>query len=103
MRLDVCVNIPQRPPRCRKRGLRQIDHPGVAPNEQLRRVEHLQAAGQITRVERLCGAGFTMETFRMTPEAKVWHGLLRDLWLHVASRELLPPATGAASVREARG
>jgi len=52
--------------------------------------------------DRLCGAGFAMETFGMTPKGTVWHGLLRDLWLYVASRQFLRRATGEAGVREAR-
>ena len=53
--------------------------------------------------ERLGGVGFAMETFRMTPEETVWHGLLRDLRLYVAFRELLPRAVGAAAAPEAPG
>ena len=53
--------------------------------------------------ERLCGLGFARETFPMTPEEKVWHGLLPALWLDAACRKLRPPAARAAGVGEARG
>jgi hypothetical protein len=34
---------------------------------------------------RLTEAGFTVRTFRLTPEQEVRYGLLRDGWMHVAS------------------
>ena len=54
LRLDVRVDIPQRRSRCFKRGLRQIQHPRVAPLEQLRRMEHLQVERQIALIEGVC-------------------------------------------------
>jgi hypothetical protein len=36
--------------------------------------------------DRLAQAGFTTETFRMTPEDEVRYGLLRDEWLTVARK-----------------
>jgi len=40
--------------------------------------------------DRLVQAGFTVTTFRMTPEEEVHYGLLRDEWLYVATKETSP-------------
>ena len=45
------VNILKRPRRCIERGSRQIEYARVAPREQLRRVQHLQAEWQAAGVE----------------------------------------------------
>ena len=38
--------------------------------------------------DRLADAGFTVATFRLTPEEEVQFGLLRDEWLYIATKHL---------------
>ena len=38
--------------------------------------------------DRLADAGFTVATFRLTPEEEVQFGLLRDEWLYIATKRL---------------
>jgi len=47
--------------------------------------DHLRYYG-LDFADRLTGAGFSVETFRMTPEDEVRFGLLRDEWLYVARK-----------------
>ncbi len=47
--------------------------------------DHLRYYG-LDFADRLTGAGFAVETFRMTPEQEVQYGLLRDEWLYVARK-----------------
>ena len=53
---------------------------------------------------RLAEAGFTVTTFRVTPEEEVHYGLLRNEWLYLATKETSPaPPAGEVKARERRG
>jgi SAM-dependent methyltransferase len=53
--------------------------------------------------DRLRAAGFTVETFRMTPEEEVRYGLLRYEWLYVAAKNPLSSVAGQVDAREPLG
>ncbi|HTW71179.1 MAG TPA: hypothetical protein VME47_14920 [Acetobacteraceae bacterium] len=53
---------------------------------------------------RLAKAGFTVTTFRLTPEEEVHYGLLRDEWLYVAAKQTSRgPAARDVKACECRG
>jgi SAM-dependent methyltransferase len=48
--------------------------------------DHLRYYG-LDFAERLTGAGFTVDTFRVSPEEEVKYGLLRNEWIYIARRD----------------
>jgi SAM-dependent methyltransferase len=52
--------------------------------------------------DRLAEVGFTVTTFRLSPEEEVRYGLSRDEWLYVATKNLSREA-GEVETRERRG